>query len=418
MLTNRFQGHTNECQLHFLLGTSIPFHNGSSTNYMTGHMPWHVISDDFNRDKIQDLAIANYGSGSISIILGNENGTFHSQVVYNIIGAPTSIISADFNNDGYLDILTTNDNDGSVFTFFGIGNGMFRSPVRILIRGNRPPSCITSGDFNQDGILDIVTCDSFNQSLNILFGKGNGAFKSGYRYSTIAKPTSIISVDFNSDNYLDLAVAMESANVIMVLFGDKNGFFSTRHIYNVTQSPHVLIANDFNNDKKLDLAIVDKSSSIDYPFGYITILVNNGDDTFQNEKLFRTDGMPTFLTSGDFNNDGNIDIAVIFSRSNIANIWLGDGNVTFQSQALVMPDVSQSSVTTADFNNDGRLDLAITHLYASSVAVFLNMGVQNDTNTTYAFKTTFLNLFMFDHIFYIIWCVLLHLAIEEILQTS
>ena len=131
-------------------------------NYSTGFVAYSVVVGYFNNDSQPDLAVAcNFPSNNgISILLGNANGTFQPFTNYDAGGqTPRSIAVGDFNRDGKQDLITANDQfaNNSVSLLLGNGDGSF-GPASVFVSGQQPMD-IAVGDFNRDGRLDAVTAD-------------------------------------------------------------------------------------------------------------------------------------------------------------------------------------------------------------------------------------------------------------------
>ena len=118
-----------------------------------------VTFGDFNGDGIPDVAVANSGSNTVSIVLGVGDGTFQSgSSTYSVGRNPVGIVVADFNNDGNLDIAVTNAYGYSVSILLGRGDGTFTPILSTFATGVLPYS-LTVGDFNGDGKLDLAVAD-------------------------------------------------------------------------------------------------------------------------------------------------------------------------------------------------------------------------------------------------------------------
>src|SRR5262249_43407783 len=107
----------------------------SPANYSVGTGPYLIAEADYNRDGNLDLAVANFNSGTVSILLGNSNGTFGSPTNFAVGSGPASIAEGDFNSDGKLDLVTANQNSGNISILLGNGSGGFGTATNITIAG-------------------------------------------------------------------------------------------------------------------------------------------------------------------------------------------------------------------------------------------------------------------------------------------
>ena len=217
------------------------------------------------------------------------------------------------------------------------------------------------GDFNRDGKLDLAVtnncsnCD--NGTVSILLGNGDGTFTAGTSFNADENPTQVITADFNGDGDLDLAIANYGSNIIRVALGKGDGTFNLVPDLVVGSNPTSLVSGDFNGDGIPDLAVTNSGD------GTVEILLGNGNGTFAPASVQPVTHMvsPQFITAGDFNHDGKLDLAIADGGSLSLTVLLGNGDGTF-SLANSQPSSSQNStfVSTADFNGDGSLDLAVT----------------------------------------------------------
>lgn len=146
-------------QVTILLGNG----NGTFTvgnSYTTGNDDLSMVGGDFNGDGIPDLAVANYYDDTVTILLGNGDGTFTAAAgALPATGAgPFAIVAGDFNNDGILDLATANFYADTVTLLLGNGDGTFTVASSAPTAGGSPDG-IAVGDFNGDGLLDIVTAN-------------------------------------------------------------------------------------------------------------------------------------------------------------------------------------------------------------------------------------------------------------------
>src|SRR5262249_26321067 len=100
---------------------------------------------------------------------------------------PSSVATGDFNGDGVADLVTANTNNSSVSVLLGSGNGRFAAAANFFVGGLNPPS-VAVGDVNGDGRLDIVTANQSSSDVSVLLGQGDGTFGAGKTFAAGANP--------------------------------------------------------------------------------------------------------------------------------------------------------------------------------------------------------------------------------------
>src|SRR4029453_2337977 len=189
---------------------SILLGNGDGTfnaavDYATGSVPLWFTTGDFNGDGKLDLAVADFGNFNgkkVSILLGNGDGTFQPHVDYTTGGLPRSVTTGDFNGDGKLDLALANQADNTVSILLGNGDGTFQ-PHTDYVTG-ATALIVTTGDFNADGKLDLVVTDDGSNTVSILLGVGEGTFPTHVEYATGGYAYKGTIGDFNGDKKIDL----------------------------------------------------------------------------------------------------------------------------------------------------------------------------------------------------------------------
>jgi hypothetical protein len=327
----------------------------SKKDYQVGTAPTSLVSGDFNGDHILDLAVINSKDDTVSVLLGVGAGKFSSQVTYLTGGMPVGIVAADFNGDSKLDLAVVNEPDSTVSVLLGNGDGTFvgQTPIPVV----PSPVAIVAGDFNGDGLPDLVSLPS-QGTPSLLLNKGNGTFSVQTTSINLKSMASAAVGDFNNDGIADLAIADPINSTIFILLGSGSGAFNYGSA-SVSFPPAGVAVEDFNSDGLQDLAVAGSSGY----YSSIIILLGDGNGGFRqpaNSFLFSWPG-PTALAAADFNNDGYIDVAALDPTGNVVAILLGDGqgNLPGHRDWTLPASAGIGGSATADFNGDGKLDLAV-----------------------------------------------------------
>ncbi|PWT84751.1 MAG: hypothetical protein C5B58_04220 [Acidobacteria bacterium] len=373
---------TSTSNLAFLEVTRSTSSVALDTSYLrAGSNPAAVVAGDFNGDGTLDLAVANAGSNSVRVLLGNGDGTFKAALNSSVLG-PGSLVVGDFNGDGKLDLAVTNT---GVSILLGNGDGTLRAPVNYAT-GNSPTSVVV-GDFNRDGKLDLAVANSGASngvgSVSVLLGRGDGTFNPAVNYSGGFGSLSLAVGDFNRDGKLDLVEANFSTDNVTILLSNGNGTFQAPRSYGTNGAPTSVAVGDFNADGKLDLVVANLVNNSGGA-GSIGVLLGNGDGTFQPVVNYGLGSNPDSVAVGDFNGDGKLDLAVANSGGygNPASMkfFLGKGTGTFQPalEYVGAGSPNPSSLAVGDLNGHGRLDVAVAD--GSTVATLLQPPLVSGVN--------------------------------------
>lgn len=379
--------------VRFEVTTATPAVAFSKSTAAVGQGPAAIVAGDFNGDGKLDLAVANRASSTVSILLGNGDGTFRSHVDYPTAANPATILTGDFNNDGKLDLVVGQS------ILLGNGDGTFQPFGAVSISGS------VAADFNGDGKLDLAALvqNGAGTVISVALGNGDGTFQPPVDSATMVEPGAPASLsatagDFNGDGKLDLAVASlaidgEGAGSLFVHLGNGDGTFQAGNfVAGLGTSGVPLFFNptwvgvaDFSGDGKLDLVATScytrDTLAVSYP-----LFLGNGDGTF-------TPGIGGTPTAGnfacplsgviaDFNGDGKLDLAALnpppFNEpsppgpdDNTVSMLLGNGDGSLQTPLEFLAGSIPNAASAGDFNGDGRLDLAAANEGDNTVSIFL-----------------------------------------------
>jgi hypothetical protein len=191
-------------------------------NLASAYMP---AVGDFNGDGKLDIAVTGGGYGlqtvnAVTILLGNGDGTFSlaQNSTFATGSNPWAIVAADFNGDGKLDLVIANEGGSTLTILLGNGDGTFTPATGSPVPVGSGPYALAAADLNSDGKLDLVVANQNDSTLTILLGNGDGTFTpaSGSPIALGAGPDSVAVGDFNGSGRLGIAVATESNVIVLV----------------------------------------------------------------------------------------------------------------------------------------------------------------------------------------------------------
>ena len=284
-----------------------------------------------------------------------------------------TVLTADFNGDGIPDLVILGS---GISVLLGNGDGTFTaasSPSADL------PGAIAVGDFNGDGIPDLAVAPSLDEgNSEVLLGNGDGAFTNASGSFGIGSDTvtsnAIAAADFNGDGKLDLIETCSGNeapcnNLLLILSGNGDGTFTqfceTPLPFAGSQS---MAVGDFNGDGQPDVAVINSGAN------GVNVFLNGGGCLSVLYTMPATGLGPSSIAAADFNGDGKLDLAVANSGSNNVTILLGNGDGTFTAAASPATGMAPNSLAVGDFNGDGVPDLAVANAGSSNVTILLGNG--------------------------------------------
>jgi len=191
-----------------------------------------VVSADFNRDGWPDVAHANIGRNSVTILLNHHGAGLVRAFEVPVGLGPFDLTTGDFNRDGIADLAVANADGDSISILLGRGDGTFtRADIAAPLQN---PRGITTADVNRDGRPDLITRS----------------------YLVGGSPRGIALADVNDDGRLDVMTANRSSSTVSVLAGDRAhpGAFLAHQEFAAARGSRAVVTGDFNGDGRLDVA--------------------------------------------------------------------------------------------------------------------------------------------------------------------
>ena len=331
-----------------------------------GNDPVAMVTGYFNGDGHLDLAVANESVNTVTLLLGNGDGTFTPGGTL-ITSSPSAMATGDFNGDGHTDLIVANSADSTLTVFLGDGKGGFTAANVISSIGAVDPISVAVGDFDGDGRLDLAVTNFTMNTISIFLGNGDGTFRiTSTPALKLSGPAFIVAADFNGDGTLDLAIANSNNGTVTIATGKGDGTFNTTAATLSTgTTPSWLAAADFNADGKQDLVVANRGVN------YVTVFLGNGTGSFQAGVDYAAGTGPDSVAIGDINGDGILDLVVANGGSNNVSVLLGSTGGVFGTQTPVATNTGSGSVVIGDFNNNGKLDVAVTDSAANLISVLM-----------------------------------------------
>jgi hypothetical protein len=352
-----------------------------------GENPGAVAVADLNGDGIPDLVVANRGrfhfyGDTVSVLLGNGDGTFQPRQIYTGEYYPTSVAVADLNGDGVPDLVVANGHDNAVSVLLGNGDGTFQRP-QTFRTGYYHTFSVAVADLNGDGKPDLVV--GAGGTVSVLLGNGDGTFHllPYFGVGAADAETRVAVADLNGDGIPDLVTATSGqhypGDTVSVLLGNGDGTFQDQdgallphQRYAVGDYPTSVAVADVTGDGIPDIVTTGRGRA--GSVGTVSVLPGNGDGTFRDQQTFPVGSAPSAVAVADMNGDGIPDIIAANGDSNTVSVLLGNGGGTFRPQQSFPVGAKPSAAAVADLDGDGKPDLVVANLYSNTVSVLPGNG--------------------------------------------
>ncbi|MBP9109195.1 MAG: VCBS repeat-containing protein [Pyrinomonadaceae bacterium] len=293
------------------------------------------------------------------------NISFGTAANYTVGSQPFRMAVGDFDRDGLQDLVTANFGANTVSILMADGAGGFVPPVNYGTLN--APISVAVGDLNRDGNADLAVANYFGSNASIMLGNGDGTFGTQSDVTVGWNPYDVTLADLNSDGKLDMITA-NSAQGVGVLMGNGFGGFAAMVQYPVYSGPNSVAVGDINGDGKLDIVTANSEFG-----GSVSVLLGDGAGSFGPHISGGAGSGAIMARLGDLDNDGDPDVAVANSGTSSTTVLMNSGGaLSFSANYTV--GTGPYSVAIGDLNNDGIADLAVANSGSANISVLQGIG--------------------------------------------
>lgn len=300
--------------------------------------------------------------------------SFDDKVDFAAGDRPSSVALADFDGDGLLDIVCANLENGNIGVYRNtstpgtITSGSFASR-KIFTTGNNPWD-IAVGDLDGDGLIDIAVVCQLSSAVTVLRNKSTAgviSFDVMKEFAAESIPQGVAIGDIDGDGKLDIAIGNNGSGSVSVFHNTSTaGSITTASFDSAvnfsTDSPRGIALRDLNGDGKPELIAGGTNYMTVFPNTATSGSITTG--SFGTKKLNAAGSLVQCAVVGDYNGDGLPDLASANYNGNSVSVVQNlstTGALNFSGPLTIAANKQPRYAATGDFNNDGKPDIAVVN---------------------------------------------------------
>ncbi len=289
-----------------------------SSDVEAGSNPGFVSVADFNQDGFPDVVVANHETNYLTLLLGDSKGGFsaakNSPLIIEVEPHPHVVKTHDLDGDGHIDIVVDHRQGEGLLVLRGLGDGEFDSPGTLVSTGGDPYRGFVIGDLNRDSKPDFVSPNPM--SIGVIFSSANSSLPSTSITIPSLSPFSVEIGDFNGDGLLDIVAASEGARPAVQVYFQGEGSFSKSNqtSFDLANGAKQMAVGDLNNDGIDDIIASSWNAEV-------LVLIGQRNGLMRSENI-RDQGRPWGIAIGDLNEDGKDDFVLADGAGERATVYL------------------------------------------------------------------------------------------------
>ena len=300
------------------------------------------------------LSMSPDSTAEIVVLSGLGDGSFADTQRLDVGGAASDLVTEDFNGDGHVDIVAAHRYTEDLSVLHGHADGRFGilgegDPVNRRVPAGPTPTDLVAADFDNDGEMDVVVVNADDDGVSFVRGLGDGDFLPPVRTAVGDVPIFAEPVEFNDDEFVDLIVVSDRESRVHFLAGAGNGTFELTGYQRTSSAPRAATTGDWDGDGRLDLAIICYG-------GAVNLYLGNGTAFDPPEYLSGRTGLGS-VVAADFDGDSHADIAMSNPESGAVSFVYGLADGTLASPRIRRVGSGPRSVIAGDFTGDGHADI-------------------------------------------------------------